>query len=106
MKMNELINMLPAFIGGIVLGILFFGGLWLTIQKALHSKKPALLFVGSFMLRMAVFLTGFYYVSQNSWQKMLVCLAGFLIARTIITRLSQKNNHPENPLMKEVRHEA
>lgn len=106
MKMNEMINMLPAFIGGIVLGILFFGGLWLTIQKALHSKIPALIFAASFMIRMAVFLTGFYYVTQNSWQKMLICLAAFLMARTIITRISQKKNHPENPLMKEVRHET
>lgn len=106
MKMNEWINMLPAFIGGIVLGILFFGGLWLTVQRAMHSKKTALIFAGSFMIRMSVFLTGVYYVSQNSWQKMLVCLAGFLIARTVITRILQKNNHPGNPIMKEVRHET
>lgn len=104
--MNEMINMLPSLLAGALLGILFFGGLLLTIQKALHSKKVALLFIGSFIIRMAVTLAGFYFVSQNSWQKMLVCLAGFLIARTIITRITQRNNHSKIASIKEVSHEA
>jgi F1F0 ATPase subunit 2 len=106
MKMNEIISMLPSLIAGGILGIIFFGGLWLTIQKALHSKKAALLFVSSFVTRIAIILTGFYYVCQHSWQKMLICLAGFLIARTIITRVTQKNNHSKITLIKEVSNEA
>ena len=106
MKINEIISMLPPLIAGGILGIIFFGGLWLTIQKALHSRKAALLFVSSFIIRMAIALAGFYYVSQHSWQKMLVCLAGFLIARTIITRATQKNSHSKVRLIKEVSNEA
>jgi F1F0 ATPase subunit 2 len=102
MKMNEIINMLPSLVLGAVLGIIFFGGLWLTINKALHSKKVALLFVVSFILRIAIVLAGLYYVSQNSWQKMLVCLAGFLIARTVIIRITQKTHHSKVKLIKEV----
>ncbi len=102
MKMNEIINMLPSLVAGAVLGIIFFGGLWLTIKKALHSKKVALLFVVSFILRMTIVLLGLYYASQNSWQKMLVCLAGFLIARTFIIRITQKDNHSKVELIKEV----
>jgi F1F0 ATPase subunit 2 len=102
MKMNEIINMLPSLVAGAVLGIIFFGGLWLTIKKALHSKKVALLFVVSFILRMAIVLVGLYYASQNSWQKMLVCLAGFLIARTFMIRITQKDNRSKVDLIKEV----
>ncbi len=106
MKMNEIIGMLPSLIAGGILGIIFFGGLWLTIQRALHSKKAAFLFVSSFIIRMAIILAGFYYVSQHSWQKMLVCLAGFLIARTIITRVTQKNSHSKVTLIEEASNEA
>jgi len=106
MKMNEMINLLPSLFSGAILGTIFFGGLWLTIQKALHARKAALLFVSSFIIRMLVTLAGFYFVLQNSWQKMLVCLAGFLIARTVITRITRKNNHSEVAIIKEVPHEA
>ena len=38
MKINEIINMLPSLVAGVILGIIFFGGLWLTILKGLRSK--------------------------------------------------------------------
>ena len=92
-KMNDILSLLPALLAGAILGIIFFGGLWLTIQKGLRSQKSALIFAGSFVIRMAITLLGFYYVGENSWQKLLVCLAGFIITRTVITRITQKNNY-------------
>lgn len=104
--MNEIINLLPALFAGAFLGIIFFGGLWLTVKKGLSSKKSALIFTLSFILRMAITLLGFYYVGGNSCQKMLICLVGFLIARTVITRFTQKMNHSGNTLIKGVQHET
>lgn len=88
--MNDLIDFIPALFTGIILGILFFGGLWLTVKKGLNARLPALWFVSSFILRMGVVLAGFYYVSQHSWQKMLMTLAAFLIARMIVIRITKK----------------
>ena len=104
--MNEIINLLPALFAGAVLGIIFFGGLWLTVQKGLPSKKSALIFILSFIIRMAITLLGFYYVGGNNWQKMLICLAGFLIARTVVTRFTKKMNYSKTALIKEVQHET
>ena len=106
MTMNEIINLLPALFAGIGLGIVFFGGLWLTIQKGLQSKKSGLIFTGSFIIRMTVILLGFYYVGSNDWKMMMACLAGFLITRVAITRYTKKQEQSKATFMKEVANET
>jgi|SRR5690554_3497021 len=105
MKTNEVIELLPAVFAGIVLGVLFFGGLWLTVRKGLNSKKPTLIFMGSLVVRMAIVVAGFYFVGADNWQKMLACLGGFLIARVVITRFTKKYKQPEPVLAKETNDE-
>ena len=70
--MNDILFMVLAFITGIVLGILFFYGLWLTVKKAVLSKLPALWFLGSFLIRTGITLGGFYYIAQGNWQRLLI----------------------------------
>ena len=106
MTINDLIHLLPALFAGIGLGVLFFGGLWLTIRMGLQSKNSGLIFTMSFIVRMTVILMGFYYVGASDWQKMLACLAGFLIARLVITRYTKKHNRSEATMIKEVQNET
>lgn len=76
---------------GALLGILFFGGLWWTVQRGLASGRPALWFAGSFVLRTGVVLAGMYgmyVVSGGRWEALLACLAGLVVARVIVTRLA------------------
>jgi F1F0 ATPase subunit 2 len=95
-----------AFISGVALGILFFGGLWLTVKKLVTAKKPALLFLGSLLLRVCATLIGFYYVSQGNWQRMLVCLVGFITARFIMMHLTKKEDEKQLQLKNKMSHEA
>ncbi len=74
----------PAAVIGALLGAFFFGSLWWTVQKGLLSKRPALWFVASFIIRTGVTLTGFYIVSLWHWQKLLACIAGFLAAQITV----------------------
>ncbi len=104
--MNEILKMILAFVGGLVLGILFFGGLWLTVKKAVTVKVPALWFSLSFLLRVGITLLGFYYISMGKWQQMLFCLVGFILARLIIIRLTKADEIKQEQLKKEVGHEA
>lgn len=106
MTINDIIALLPALLVGIVLGIIFFGGLWLTIQKGLGSKHTALIFTVSLIIRLAIVLLGFYYIGGGSWQRLLVCLAGFLAARMVITRMTKRDNPPKTKISKEVSHET
>lgn len=75
-----------AVAAGALLGGFFFGGLWFTIRKATTAKVPGLWFAASLLLRMAVTLAGFYFIARGSWQRLLVALAGFLVARFVVTR--------------------
>ncbi len=86
--MNEILSLAPAMVTGVLLGVMFFGGLWWTIRKSVSFKEPAVWFFGSLLLRMSIALAGFYFVSGGHWERLLVCLLGFVLARLIVTRLA------------------
>jgi len=91
--MNELIALLLALVTGVLLGLIFFGGLWWTVQKGFASKQPVLWFFGSLLLRTGLVLAGFYVIGRDHWERLLVCLVGFILARLIVTlRLSAGGN--------------
>ena len=104
--MNEIVYMILAFFGGLLLGTIFFGGLWLTVKKLVISKIPALLFLGSFLLRISITLIGFYYVSSGSWQRLLICVAGFITARYSVIYFTKSNKEKQVLLQKEISHET
>ncbi|AWV89267.1 ATP synthase subunit I [Bradymonas sediminis] len=87
--MNDAFIWFLAGLGGVALGGLFFGSLWWTVQKVTTSARPALWAVGSFVLRMVVTVGGFYLVGGGQWQRIVACLAGFLLARAVITRVTE-----------------
>mgnify|MGYP001793652100 CR=1 FL=1 len=87
--MNDSFPFVLAGFAGLLLGAIFFGGLWWTVRKGLTSKQPALWFLGSTLLRMGIALAGFYFVGHGDWKRLLACLAGFVIARFIVTWLTR-----------------
>ena len=87
--MNEYWMLILTFFTGIFLGTVFFGGLWWTVVNGLTAKQPVLWFGSSIVIRTSRTLIGFYLVSGEDWQRMVICLLGFIIARFIITRLSR-----------------
>jgi F1F0 ATPase subunit 2 len=49
-------------------------------------------------------LAGFYVVSGGHWERLLVCLLGFVTARLIVTRLIRPPIQPRNAPAKEAFH--
>ena len=92
--MNETLILVLALATGILLGAIFFGGLWWTVQKGVSSKRPALWFFGSLLLRTSIALAGFYFVARGPWENLLVCLLGFVFARVIVTLLTRVAEKP------------
>lgn len=97
-------SMMLALAEGVLLGAMFFGGLWWTVRKGVSSQRPALWFFGSLMLRMSMVLTGLYLISGGRWEQLLVCLFGLTMARSIVTRftqltanLAQDHSHASEP---------
>jgi F1F0 ATPase subunit 2 len=74
---------------GMFLGALFFGGLWWTVHRGLTAENPALWFSVSALTRMAIILSGLYYVARAGWPSLVACLCGLLIARVATTRLTR-----------------
>jgi F1F0 ATPase subunit 2 len=87
--MNETLPLLLSCVGGGVLGVIFFGGLWWTVRQGMSSERPGLWFFGSMLLRMSIALSGFYFVSGGHWERLLVCLLGFVVARLVVTWLTR-----------------
>jgi len=75
-----------ASLAGVLIGLVFYGGLWWTIRKGLAMGNPAWLFSLSLLLRVGIVLTGFILVSAGHWERMAACLMGFFVARLAVTR--------------------
>ena len=101
--MNEVLNLILPLVIGILLGALFFGGLWWTVRRGLSSNQPALWFFGSQLVRMRMVLGGFYLVARGHWERLLMCLLGFVVARLIVTRVTCAAEKPVE-LTQEVGH--
>lgn len=87
--MYDLVLLAAALAAGLALGAMFFGGLWWTVLRGVTSPRPALWFVGSMLLRTGIALGGFYLVGGGRWERWLLCLLGFLLARLITWRLTR-----------------
>jgi F1F0 ATPase subunit 2 len=104
--MNEIPNMVLPFIVGWLLAILFFGGLWFTVKKLTASKMPALLVLGSFIVRVGIVLIGFYFIGSGDWKKLIVCLIGFIVARFAVIHYTKSMDEKIVQIKKEANHEA
>lgn len=87
--MHEMLTGALAWAAGGGLGAFFYGGLWWTVRRGTASAQPALWFLGSLLLRMGLTMAGFYFVSGGRWERLLLCLVGFVMARLAVTRLTR-----------------
>jgi F1F0 ATPase subunit 2 len=87
--MSEVPDIALAAVAGSALGTAFYGGLWWTVRMGLRSRQPAVWFLASLIARTAVALLGFYAVFRGDWRRLAACLAGFVVARILVTRLTR-----------------
>lgn len=71
----------------------YFGGLWVTLQYMNRSRYPVFITLTSYIFRTAViFIVLFYIARSGQWIPILFWLAGFIIARIILSRLLGSNH--------------
>ena len=78
--------MLMAFLAGMGAGVFYSGGLWWTVRRLPTARQPALLTLGSFLVRTGLSLAVFYVVSGGHWERILASLLGFMIMRGFLVR--------------------
>ena len=79
-------------IWGACLGLFYFGGLWMTLKTALGRRRPQYRMVGSWMVRLAVVLAGFWLVLRMNLPLFFCTLAGFFIVRVVLIRVLGPEN--------------
>jgi F1F0 ATPase subunit 2 len=104
MTMPDILPLAGVAAAGLLLGTTFFGGLWWTVNRGMASSRPALWFFGSIVLRMGVVLAGFYIVGQGRWDRLALCLLGFVLARMVIARLTRPAPEFQNACAPDARH--
>ncbi|XZE17806.1 ATP synthase subunit I [Pirellulaceae bacterium SH449] len=88
----EIGTLLFAGFAGLLLGGIFFGGLWWTVRYGVTAKQPGVWFLGSMMVRMTIVMAGFYFVGGGQWQRVLGCFIGFMVARPIVVWLTRPSH--------------
>lgn len=71
---------------GLLLGGLYFGGLWLTVRHVTRATYPGLLLTASLFLRLAMVAAGLYLLADGHWQRYLAALPGLWLARRLCVR--------------------
>jgi len=98
MAMSEILSFVLSGIAGIALGLIYFGGLWVTIRHGLSSRYSAWWFAISMVVRMVLVVAGFFVVMGHHWERLAMCLVGFVVGRLVVTWMTR------TPLPLEVDH--
>lgn len=77
---------LVLFLVGAVLGLIFYGGLWLTVHRLPTARHPVWLTLSSFWIRVGVVIFGLLLVVKGGWQHGLISVVGFTAARFSVSR--------------------
>lgn len=98
--MNDVMTYGLTLLAGLGIGLLFFGGLWLTVRAlpvASTTNRTVLLSLGSFMLRLLLATGGFYLVARETdWLGVLFALLGFMIMRVAMAVPMQRRLNTQN----------
>ncbi len=79
-------NLALALVAGFLLGMAHFGGLWLTVCRAVRSSRPVLLVMLSFFVRIALLAALVALVGKGSMWYTCAALAGVCLARLFCIR--------------------
>lgn len=82
---------------GLGLGLVHFGGLWLTLLRLSGSRTPAALPALLSQVGRTVFtVAGMYLIMAGRWERLLACLVGFVVMRLVLVhRLRPRHTGPD-----------
>ncbi len=75
---------------GAIMGLCYFGGLWLTLNKLSGTKQWGLWLAISFLVRSSLTVTAFWLFAAGDWQRILAMAVGFSIVRFLTIKQIQQ----------------
>lgn len=85
-------SLVLAFLWGAFLGLVYFGGLWLTLKRALGKRRFRRWLAASFVSRLTAVLAGFWLVLRMDPVAFFFTLAGFFLVRIVLIRFFGREN--------------
>jgi F1F0 ATPase subunit 2 len=90
------IHWLLSTAAGGLLGLIFFGGLWLTVRGLEQARRPALRMVTSMLVRFGLVFAGFYIVvACGGWQHVVLGMVGFALVRLVFVQCTRVRGNRE-----------
>ena len=84
-----------SFIWGVMLGLFYFGGLWITLKHISRAHKPKTWLAISFIIRMSFIMIGFWAIMKRDLISFVFTFLAFLITRVILTRTLGRESRGE-----------
>ena len=84
MEINPLLWGL-SFVWGILLGLFYFGGLWMTLKHVSGVNKPKFWLGVSYVIRIFFIMIGFWIVMKRDLVLFIFTFLAFFITRVILT---------------------
>ena len=82
---------------GVVVGMGYFAGLWITVQHLRHAKRPVMVWAASALLRAAGATVVFVVLMGWGIPHIIAGVLGFIGARLIATRIWGPCREPRMP---------
>ncbi len=79
-------QLLTGCLWGMTLGIVYFGGLWVTVRLVPRVSNPKTLLLASFIPRMAILLAGIWFVLRAGPLAFAATLGAILLVRFVMIR--------------------
>jgi len=79
---------------GAIIGLFYFGGLWLTLNKLTESRQWGLWLGASFLLRSTMTVAAFWLLAADDWRRILALATGFTIVRFLSIKQIQHKPVP------------
>lgn len=73
-----------SILAGISLGIIYFGGLWYTVNMIAQLRRPWIFITVSFLARNAIVLVGFYFLLIHHWSNLAGAFIAFILIRQVM----------------------
>ncbi len=78
-----------ALLIGTALGVAYMAALWWSVRHFASTGHPLGQLLGGALLRITMFVAVVHLVVDGSWERLAGVMLGFLVARTVATRLAQ-----------------
>lgn len=93
--MSDVIALAAGLVAGVVLGMVFFGGLWWTTQRLATSSRPGLLLTVSLLVRVVVLVAGLFGLARIGGGPLLLAALGLVCVRVVLVRLAMRGRLPQ-----------